>query len=296
MSTVQLKRSAVAGKIPTTTDLAFGELAINTYDGKVFIKKDDGTPSIVEIGAGGTGATNLSSSANGSTVSVFSDTGTDVVLAGANSTTAGVLTSEAQTIAGTKTFNNTITGSISGNAGTATVLQTARNINGTAFDGSANITITAANPNVLTIGTGLSGTSYDGSSAVTIAIDSTVATLSGSQTLTNKILQSRVSTIASATSITMNADTTDVAIMNNTAAAGTFTINAPTGTPFNGQKLMFRLTSTNIQTFSWDAIFDGSTDAALPTASSGSNLTDYMGFFYNSTTSKWELVAKNFGF
>ena len=46
------------------------------------------------------------------------------------------------------------------------------------------------NLNALTIGTGLSGTSYNGSAAVTIAIDSTVATLSGSQTLTNKTLSS----------------------------------------------------------------------------------------------------------
>jgi hypothetical protein len=45
-------------------------------------------------------------------------------------------------------------------------------------------------PSTLTIGTGLSGTSYNGSSAVTIAIDSTVATLTGTQTLTNKTLTS----------------------------------------------------------------------------------------------------------
>jgi hypothetical protein len=47
-------------------------------------------------------------------------------------------------------------------------------------------TITAANPNALTIGTGLTGGSYDGSSPITVAIDSTVATLNGTQTLTNK--------------------------------------------------------------------------------------------------------------
>jgi hypothetical protein len=44
------------------------------------------------------------------------------------------------------------------------------------------------NLDTLTISTGLSGTSYNGSGAVTIAIDSTVATLTGSQTLTNKTL------------------------------------------------------------------------------------------------------------
>lgn len=40
----------------------------------------------------------------------------------------------------------------------------------------------------LTIGTGLTGTSYNGSAAVTVAIDSTVVTLTGTQTLTNKTI------------------------------------------------------------------------------------------------------------
>lgn len=84
----------------------------------------------------------------------------------------------------------TITAALSGNASTATTLQTARTINGVSFNGSANITVTASTTNALTIGTGLSGTSFNGGSAVTIAIDSTVATLTGAQTLTNKTLTS----------------------------------------------------------------------------------------------------------
>ena len=52
-NTIQLKRSAVASKVPTTTDLALGEIAINTYDGKMYIKKDNGTPSIIEVGGSG---------------------------------------------------------------------------------------------------------------------------------------------------------------------------------------------------------------------------------------------------
>lgn len=62
--------------------------------------------------------------------------------------------------------------SIGGNAGTATTLATARTINSVSFNGSANITVEAVNPNALTLGTGLSGTSYDGSSAITAAIAS----------------------------------------------------------------------------------------------------------------------------
>jgi hypothetical protein len=49
MSTVQLKRSAVASKVPATTDVALGELALNTYDGRLFFKKDSGTPAIVTV-------------------------------------------------------------------------------------------------------------------------------------------------------------------------------------------------------------------------------------------------------
>lgn len=50
--TVKLRRSASPGTPPTTSQLALGELAINTYDGKLFLKKNvSGTESIVEIGA-----------------------------------------------------------------------------------------------------------------------------------------------------------------------------------------------------------------------------------------------------
>lgn len=51
MSTnVILKRSAVPGKTPTTAQLNLGEIAINTNDGKLFFKQDDGvTESLVTI-------------------------------------------------------------------------------------------------------------------------------------------------------------------------------------------------------------------------------------------------------
>ena len=86
--------------------------------------------------------------------------------------------------------------------------------------------------NALTIGTGLSGTSFNGSTAVTIAIDSTVATLTGTQTLTNKTLTSPtlttpsigVATGTSFNSITGLSATTPSA--NGSAAVGTATTTA----------------------------------------------------------------------
>ena len=121
------------------------------------------------------------------------------------------------------------------------------------------------------------------------------ATFNGGLTLAGALSQ-RVVVIADATSVTINADTTDIATQANTQAVGTLTINAPTGTPVNGQKIIFRLLSTNVQTFSWNAVFAGSSDLALPTVSCGTSKYDYLGFMYNSTAAKWQLLAKNFGF
>jgi hypothetical protein len=54
---IELKRSSVPGKVPATKDLVLGELAINTYDGKLFLKKNvSGTETIVDISGGGTGS------------------------------------------------------------------------------------------------------------------------------------------------------------------------------------------------------------------------------------------------
>ena len=47
--TIQLKRSATAGAVPTVFDLVLGEIAVNTADGIGFMKKTDGT--IVTLGS-----------------------------------------------------------------------------------------------------------------------------------------------------------------------------------------------------------------------------------------------------
>tara|TARA_R110000782_G_scaffold208817_2_gene297116 strand:- start:285 stop:1649 length:1365 start_codon:yes stop_codon:yes gene_type:complete len=49
--TIKLKRSAVAGRIPAASSLELGELGVNTHDGKVYVKKDDGSVSVVEVGS-----------------------------------------------------------------------------------------------------------------------------------------------------------------------------------------------------------------------------------------------------
>ncbi len=117
-----------------------------------------------------------------------------------------------------------------------------------------------------------------------------------SDTITISSIGPRLVYLADATSITVNVDTTDVAQQNNTQAVGTLTVNAPTGTVLDSEKFILRIRSTNVQTFSWDPVFAGSTDGSLPTATSGSSKTDYMGFMYMTADSKWHMIAKNFGF
>jgi hypothetical protein len=61
-SSIFLKRSGVAGSVPTTSSLQVGEIALNTYDGKAFLHKSGSTDSVVEIvvtGANTTGSISL---------------------------------------------------------------------------------------------------------------------------------------------------------------------------------------------------------------------------------------------
>lgn len=54
LTNIRLRRSATAGNVPTTSQLDLGELALNTYDGKVYLKKEvSGVQTVVEVGGGG---------------------------------------------------------------------------------------------------------------------------------------------------------------------------------------------------------------------------------------------------
>jgi hypothetical protein len=51
--TIKLRRSAIQGAVPSTSQLALGELAINTYDGTLYLKKDvSGVQTVVQVGSG----------------------------------------------------------------------------------------------------------------------------------------------------------------------------------------------------------------------------------------------------
>lgn len=91
-----------------------------------------------------------------------------------------------QTITGVKTFSEKIVGNLTGNADTATKLETSHTINGTSFDGSADITTeTWGTARTITIAdadntNSATGVSVDGSADVTFNLPGTIkATLDG---------------------------------------------------------------------------------------------------------------------
>jgi hypothetical protein len=52
-NTIIHKRSSVAGRVPVTANLALGEIAINTHDGKMFLRRQEGANNyVVQIGSG----------------------------------------------------------------------------------------------------------------------------------------------------------------------------------------------------------------------------------------------------
>ena len=120
-NTIRIKRRASSGGAGAPTTLENAELAFNEASNILYY----GT------GTGGVGGS-----------------ATSIIAIGGNG--AFVDTSTTQTVGGTKTFSNTIVGSVSGNAGTATALATGRTIAITgdlaytspSFDGTSNVTAT----------------------------------------------------------------------------------------------------------------------------------------------------------
>jgi len=74
-NTIRIKRSSVPGKAPAVADLSLGELALNTFDGKLYTLKDDGAQSVVELsgGSGGGGGASVTVSATPPTSPIAGD-------------------------------------------------------------------------------------------------------------------------------------------------------------------------------------------------------------------------------
>jgi hypothetical protein len=112
-NTIRIKRRAASGGAGAPSTLENAELAFNEASNVLYYGTGTG-------GAGGSATSVIAIAGNGAYVDL----------------------STAQTIGGTKTFSNTIVGSVSGNAGTATTWATARDLS---LTGDATATLTGVN-------------------------------------------------------------------------------------------------------------------------------------------------------
>lgn len=255
---------AVANGGTGQTSYTDGQLLIGNSTGNTLTKATLTAGSGVSITNGG-GSITIAATGSGGTVTSVSWTGGIVSIANATTTPAFTI---AGTSGGIPYFSSASTWATSA-ALTANALM---------IGGGAG-----AAPSTITTGTG-----------VVTALGNTTNTASGlvtgtgTVTLQNKRIDPRVSSTTSSASITPDISAYDQYCL--TAQAVGLTVNAPTGTPVDGDKLMFRfLDNGTSQTITWNATFTviGTT---LPTATTANKMV-YVGCIYNAANTRWDVVA-----
>lgn len=260
-------------------------------------------------------ANTIALSANGTERIRINSSGVTIGLAG---TTAGTLllsggTSGTTTLAvaavasGTITFpattgtvtvlGNTSTGSGSVVLATSPTLVTptlgvasATSINKVTITAPAtSSTLTIADGKTLTVSNSLSFSGTDSTVMTFPSSTDTVAGIAASQTLTNKRIDPRFTSTTSASTLSPDISAKDMYMF--TALAAALTINAPTGTPVDGDKLIFRIKDNGTaQTLTWNAIYRTVGVGTLPTTTTAGKIV-YFGCIYNSAETLWDVVA-----
>lgn len=116
----------------------------------------------------------------------------------------------------------------------------------------------------------------------------------GEESGTNTAFTPNVVALTDAATITLDAS------LGNTftvTLGGNRTLAAPTN-PVNGQKITLRVRQdgTGGRTLTFDSIYRFGLDILSVVPSTGANKTDYIGMIYNSTDTKWDVVAVSKGF
>jgi hypothetical protein len=104
----------------------------------------------------------------------------------------------------------------------------------------------------------------------------------------NSVVNPSVQEAANSATFTINADEQSDGVL--TAMSASTTIAAPTGTPVQSQDLVFRFKDDGTaRSLTWNAVFRA-IGVTLPTTTVANKLT-YVGCKYNSTDSKWDVIA-----
>tara|TARA_R100001015_G_C4634818_1_gene202241 strand:+ start:5212 stop:6084 length:873 start_codon:yes stop_codon:yes gene_type:complete len=195
---IQLYRSSTAAATPSASDLADGELAINTNDGKLFFKNSGG--AVTEIASTGGNTGTVSSVA-------FSTGSTGLSVSGSPITTSGTIT-----LAGTLATANGGTGSTS-----TTYCNLTSNVTGTlpTANGGTGLTSFAAGTDYVAPGT-----------ATTFTAKQTLAGSTSSLSAVVKNMAEVTTVSATAATGTIDFDTSTQSVLYYTSnAAANFTVN-----------------------------------------------------------------------
>lgn len=242
---IKLRRSPVPGHIPTATSIQLGELAINTSDGKLFLAKTGVTENeIVHVLT-----TNTYNNGN-------LNLGGNIILTG------GTYSGD-----GSNLYNVPYSG-ISGSF--------SKTINGTTFDGTANI-ITSFWGTGRTITIGSSGKTVNGSSDVSWSLAEIGAFATPTGLTTNSIMKWSGSGLSNATG-------GDIATALNTAASDYYILNQYT----TGQTGDFKITGQGYlsalqfntgttETGEIGKVLWNDTDGTLEFGMKGGNVTQQIG-------------------
>ena len=141
---------------------------------------------------------------------------------------------------------------------------------------------------VVTNLTGTASININGTVGATTANTGAFTTLTASTAINSSRINSRVSSAASAASITPDVSAFDIYAL--TAQAATLTINAPIGTPLDGNKLIFRiLDNGTARTLTWNATYTA-IGVLIPTATTASKIL-YVGCIYNAANTRWDVIS-----
>jgi hypothetical protein len=252
--------------LPSYTSNALKVLRVNADATDVEWATDNGSVTSVTAGTGLSGGTITTTgtialaTAYGDTVNPYAAKTANYVLAAPNGS-SGAPTFRALVAADIPTLNQ----STSGNAATATALQTARTINGVSFDGTANITVAAVTSVGLTMPSGFSVANSPVTSSGTIAV---TTSLSG-------ILKANGSGFTTATSGTDYAPATSgTSILYGNGSGGFSNVTVGTGLSFSAGTLSATgaggsgdVVGPSSATDSQIALFDGTTGKLIKAAS-----------------------------
>ena len=174
-------------------------------------------------------------------------------------------------------------GSVTSGIWNATVISPLYGGTGIANNTASTITVSGSFATTLNI---------SGTTNITLPISGTLATLAGTETITNKRITKRVLAL-SANSATPTIDTNSydvVHITSQSANITSFTTNL-SGTPVDGDTLRISITDAGTPvTIAWGASFEDGA-ATLPTITVASTRLD-IGFFWNTETTKWRCMAQ----